>query len=76
MPFNSEKRVRFIDECGPKNPKYTNIFKRVDTFEKRSWPPGIPQKPRELADAGFYYTGTFVIYLIGICFCIIVVIEI
>ena len=57
VSYSSEKRVRFEDECAPKNPKYKNFFQRLDTFEKRSWPPSIPQKPRRLADAGFYYTG-------------------
>ena len=52
-----DKTVRFEDECTPQHPKYRNIFKRMDTFQERSWPPGIPQKPRKLADAGFYYTG-------------------
>ena len=56
----SDKTVRFEDECTPQHPKYRNIFKRMDTFQERSWPPGIPQKPRKLADAGFYYTGIYI----------------
>ena len=52
-----DKAVRFEDECTPQHPNYRNIFKRMDTFQERSWPPGIQQKPRKLADAGFYYTG-------------------
>ena len=60
--IKSYEKLKSIRSKVFKNPKYANIFKRLDTFEKRSWPPGIPQKPRELADAGFYYTGTFFIY--------------
>ena len=56
----SDKTVRFEDECTPQHPKYRNIFKRMDTFQERSWPPGIPQKPRKLADAGFFYTGIYI----------------
>ena len=56
----SDKTVRFEDECTPQHPNYRNIFKRMDTFQERSWPPGIPQKPRKLADAGFYYTGIYI----------------
>ena len=55
-----DKTVRFEDECTPQHPKYRNIFKRMDSFKERSWPPGIPQKPRKLADAGFYYTGIYI----------------
>ena len=55
----SDKTVRFEDECTPQHPNYRNIFKRMDTFQERSWPPGIQQKPRNLADAGFYYTGNY-----------------
>ena len=59
----SDKTVRFEDECTPQHPKYRNIFKRMDSFKERSWPPGIPQMPRKLADAGFYYTGIYILLL-------------
>jgi len=40
---------------GPKELRYANIQTRMETFE--TWPPGLEQKPYELAEAGFYYTG-------------------
>ena len=54
---NPDKRVRFQDEISPMNPKYKNLFARIDTFEKRSWPSGHVQSPHRLAEGGFYYTG-------------------
>ncbi|KAM3965044.1 inhibitor of apoptosis protein isoform 2-T2 [Aphomia sociella] len=53
------------DECGtkvlPNKPtpvhlQYNTIAARLRTFE--DWPRSMPQKPEDLADAGFYYTGT------------------
>ncbi|XP_063383474.1 death-associated inhibitor of apoptosis 1-like [Cydia fagiglandana] len=58
------------DECGmcappatgasvlPKphpHPRYNNKAARLRTFE--DWPKSMKQKPEELAEAGFYYTG-------------------
>ena len=54
------KRVRFSDQVSPKSPDYANIFPRLDTFEKGSWPAGDIQSPFRLAEAGFYYTGKFI----------------
>ena len=65
-----DKTVRFEDECTPQHPKYRNIFKRMDSFKELSWPPGIPQMPRKLADAGFYYTGILILLLRKIGFSI------
>ena len=55
---NTKKRVTFSDECGPNRPEYKDVDARISTFERRSWPPSIAQKPQQLAEAGFYYTGT------------------
>ena len=41
----------------PKRPEYKELEARMASFERRSWPPSIPIKPRILAEAGFYYTG-------------------
>lgn len=41
---------------GPINPKYSTIESRLRTFE--TWPNNIHQTPQQLAQAGFYYTGT------------------
>ncbi|XP_053604899.1 baculoviral IAP repeat-containing protein 7-B isoform X2 [Plodia interpunctella] len=55
------------DECGPRiplatpgrpspaHPEYANIAARLRTF--KDWPRSMPQKPEDLAEAGFYYTG-------------------
>ncbi|XP_026749079.1 inhibitor of apoptosis protein isoform X2 [Galleria mellonella] len=52
------------DECGtralptkatPVHPQYATKAARLRTFN--DWPLSMPQKPEDLADAGFYYTG-------------------
>ncbi|XP_013192085.1 death-associated inhibitor of apoptosis 1 isoform X2 [Amyelois transitella] len=55
------------DECGlriplatpgrpsPAHPEYANVAARLRTF--KDWPRSMPQKPEDLAEAGFYYTG-------------------
>ena len=52
-----KKSVSFSDQDGPKLPKYKELADRIATFERRSWPPSLPQDPYKLAEAGFYYTG-------------------
>ena len=52
-----KKRVTFSSECGPTRPEYKELAARLRTFEKRSWPPSLPQTPQKLAEAGFYYPG-------------------
>lgn len=39
----------------PIHSHYTLPLKRLRSFD--SWPPGLSQKPQEMADAGFFYTG-------------------
>jgi len=40
---------------GPLHPQYATLEARLRTF--REWPPALRQKPRDLAEAGFYYIG-------------------
>ncbi|KAI8421763.1 hypothetical protein MSG28_009727 [Choristoneura fumiferana] len=40
---------------GPVHPKYASESARLRTF--KDWPKSMRQKPEELAEAGFYYTG-------------------
>ena len=57
MSGEPKKRVSFSDEEGPKYPNYQYNYQKLQTFEKLFWPPGIAQKPYDLAHAGFFYTG-------------------
>ncbi|XP_008554573.1 baculoviral IAP repeat-containing protein 7-B isoform X1 [Microplitis demolitor] len=41
---------------GPAHPEYASYDARLKSFE--SWPKSMPQTKDNLADAGFYYTGT------------------
>ncbi|GBP45952.1 Apoptosis inhibitor IAP [Eumeta japonica] len=55
------------DECGPRppapagrlagpaHPQYATTAARLASF--KDWPRSMPQKPEDLADAGFFYTG-------------------
>jgi len=45
-----------IQHQGPKSPKYVSLEARVASFQER-WPPGLNQKPDQLAEAGFFYYG-------------------
>ena len=40
---------------GPLHPQYATLEARLRTF--REWPPALRQKPKDLAEAGFYYIG-------------------
>jgi len=40
---------------GPKEPRLSSKEARLSSY--KSWPPGLKQRPYELASAGFYYTG-------------------
>ncbi|XP_063535037.1 baculoviral IAP repeat-containing protein 3-like isoform X1 [Cydia strobilella] len=40
---------------GPVHPRYNTEAARLRTF--KDWPKSMKQKPEELAEAGFYYTG-------------------
>lgn len=39
----------------PEHPEYAVEAKRIESFE--DWPKTMRQKPQQLSDAGFYYTG-------------------
>lgn len=58
------------DECGSKSmrrnsksveheayPEYKSAVARLESFESKLWPIGITQKPRDLVEAGFFYSG-------------------
>lgn len=55
--------VSNYDECGSENlnhhkfqyPQFRLPHRRMETFE--TWPVGIEQKPNELVEAGFFYSG-------------------
>lgn len=39
----------------PKHGYYSTESKRLESF--KSWPMGLPQQPKDMAEAGFFYTG-------------------
>ena len=41
---------------GPRHPRYVSLASRLATYQ--AWPPGLHQKPQQLAGAGFFYEGT------------------
>ena len=60
----SPSSTRFADRVirhhqGPKSPKYASLETREKSFfdKYRPWPPGLVQKPSDLAEAGFFYYG-------------------
>ncbi|AHH82682.1 IAP-3 [Buzura suppressaria nucleopolyhedrovirus] len=64
-PFLNNKIDAGQDVCGtrevifapsPAHPQYATKTARLRTFE-RNWPCALKQKPEQLADAGFFYTG-------------------
>lgn len=40
---------------GPAHPKYATVQSRLGTF--KDWPISLKQKPKDMAEAGFFYTG-------------------
>lgn len=54
---SSRRRARKVSrsEFDIKYPEYKLYCERVKTFNK--WPRGIKQRPEELAEAGFFYSG-------------------
>lgn len=60
------------DECGPypraryssntpRHKQYSLEQTRLKSFKEKNWPIGLTQTPEQLANAGFYYSGIFVI---------------
>lgn len=48
-------RAQSINMPGPVHPKYASQDARLRTF--KDWPRSMRQKPEDLAEAGFFYTG-------------------
>jgi len=44
-----------INFHGPRHSQYVTEQARLKSFSP--WPPALPQKPQDLAEAGFFYTG-------------------
>ena len=53
-----EYKLNIIEWRLPKYPGFTEFSDRLETFIVKSWPPGIIQKPRDIANAGMFYSGT------------------
>ena len=41
---------------GLRHPRFVSLASRLATYQ--AWPPGLQQKPQQLAEAGFFYEGT------------------
>lgn len=57
VPASSRRRSRIVSrsELDIKYPEYKLYCDRVKTFDR--WPRGIKQRPDEIAQAGFFYSG-------------------
>ena len=53
-----EDQINIIEWRLPKYPAFTAFSDRLETFIVKAWPPGIIQKPQDIANAGMFYTGT------------------
>ena len=53
-----ENKLNIIEWRLPKYPGFTAFSDRLETFVVKAWPPGIIQKPQDLAKAGMFYSGT------------------
>lgn len=47
---------------GPRYVQYSDPCARLSTF--KTWPTSIQLKPEKLAEAGFFYTGNYVFFLV------------
>lgn len=56
--YEGLKHLGIHQHRAPKSPEYSTYEARMRSFE--NWPPSIHQKPHQLADAGFYFTGRFI----------------
>ena len=50
---NPEEKAGIIKHSGPANSKYSTLESRLKSF--KDWPPALRQKPKQLAEAGFYH---------------------
>lgn len=46
-----------IPHVGPSYPRYSSYDQRLRSFREFLWPVGLQQRPKQLAEAGFYYKG-------------------
>lgn len=54
-PLNPVSEFTSLSRPDPKYADYSLKQKRVESY--RNWPPSAKQKPENLVDAGFFYTG-------------------
>lgn len=54
-PVNPVSEFTSLSRPDPKYADYSLKQKRVESY--RNWPPSAKQKPENLVDAGFFYTG-------------------
>ena len=52
---SASEAIGIIQHSGPAQQKYSTVEARLRSF--RDWPPGLKQRPSEIAEAGFYYIG-------------------
>ena len=45
----------------PRNKQYSLEQNRFKSFKEKNWPKGLTQTPEQLANAGFYYLGIFIV---------------
>lgn len=68
--FSTDGQIKYTVKNGPRAPvetlgvtplnparhhDYVNLTSRLNSY--KTWPMSLPQRPEQLADAGFYYTG-------------------
>ena len=54
-------RARLYPRNTPRHKQYSLEQTRFKSFKEKNWPIGLTQTPEQLANAGFYYSGIFVI---------------
>ena len=52
-----EFKTNIVQWNSPKYQKYSLFHRRLDSFTINGWPPGLSQKPHDLAEAGLFYEG-------------------
>ena len=55
IPIDGLGALGIVGHHGPAHPKLVTFQSRLITFNL--WPPGLRQKPEELARSGFFYEG-------------------
>jgi hypothetical protein len=54
FPENFDRRNLFRP---PKSRDFSTLQSRLASFERHQWPTSTPQRPQQLAEAGFFYEG-------------------